>query len=81
MKNRITLVMFGAWVVLLVVVGYWRICYAWQMGNFFKFMFHDIPLLILALIMFLSVDWFLFRISRQPHCPASARRKHFKDEA
>lgn len=52
------------WIVLVVVIGYWRMFYTWQLGSVAAFLFHYIPILILILIVLLSLEAGYFRWRR-----------------
>jgi hypothetical protein len=54
------LVTIGLWVVLVTGVGYWRAYYAWHWGSFYIFLFRDLPILALALVLILFFEhWYL----------------------
>jgi hypothetical protein len=60
-RSTAFLVTIGLWVVLTTGLGYWRAYYAWHWGSFYIFLFHDVPILAVALALILFFEHWYFR--------------------
>ena len=49
------------WLAVVVAVGYWRVFYAWRLGNGLIFFTQFFPRLVLILIAVLALEYFYFR--------------------
>ena len=49
------------WLAVVVVVGFWRVFYAWHLGNGLIFFTQFFPRLLLILIAVLALEYFYFR--------------------
>ena len=48
------------WVAVTVVLGYWRMFYAWRLGAFFVFLVRYLPILVLILAVVLISEFLYF---------------------
>jgi hypothetical protein len=65
-ENKMTprtllVVTIGLWLMVVIVLGYWRMFYAWQWGNAAIFFFHTLPLLTLGLVLIVILEALFFR--------------------
>ena len=64
--KRVTLrillpITIGLWLLAVIAVGYWRLFYAWHLGNGAIFFFHSLPLLVLSLLLIVILETLFFR--------------------
>jgi hypothetical protein len=64
MRDRVLAATLAARAVLVVAIGYWRMFYAWRVGSTFRFVLHDMTILIAVLVVVLSVEGLFLRRSR-----------------
>jgi len=64
MRDRIVLATLAVWVLLVLAIGYWRMFYAWRLGNTIQFFFHYMPILIAVLLVLLLVEGLFLRRGR-----------------
>jgi len=56
MSLRTLLITIGFWLMVVVALGYWRMYYAWHLGNAVIFFLHSLPLLVLGLALILILE-------------------------
>ena len=61
--NRVMVITICLWLLVLCGVAYWRLFFAWHMGELLHFIALDLPLLFLMLILLLGCEYFYFRRS------------------
>jgi len=66
MGKRITLrtllpITIGSWLLVVIALGYWRMFYAWRLGNAAIFFLHSLPLLVLGLLLIVILETLFFR--------------------
>jgi len=49
------------WLAFVLVLGFWRLFYAWRFGNLLQFLAQDFPRLVVILIAVLLFESFYFR--------------------
>ena len=54
--RTLLLITIGLWLIVVVALGYWRMFYAWHLGNAAIFFLHSLPLLVLGLLLILIVE-------------------------
>ena len=62
--RTLLLITVGLWLLIVLVVGYWQMVYAWRFGNGLMFFFHWLPLFALSLFVIVIVEVLLFRFKR-----------------
>jgi hypothetical protein len=60
--RTLLLITIGLWLIIVAVFGYWRMVYAWQLGNGVKFFFHSLPLFAVSLFVVVVVEILAFRL-------------------
>jgi hypothetical protein len=58
--RTLLLITIGLWLLLVSAFGYWRMVYAWQLGNDVMFFFHALPLFAVSLIVIVVVEALVF---------------------
>jgi len=59
--RTLLLITIGLWLLLVSFLGYWRMFFAWRLGNSWTFLFHSLPLAALGLIVIVTLEVVFFR--------------------
>jgi hypothetical protein len=60
-RTKVLFATVGMWLVAVVVLGEWRLIYAWRWGAGVIFFFQYIPVLVLFLVVILLSEFLYFR--------------------
>jgi hypothetical protein len=60
-KHLAILLTLIVWLAIILALGFWRLVYAWHVGNFLEYISQDWPRMILILIVVLVCEYFYFR--------------------
>jgi len=62
--RTLLLITIALWLLLVSFLGYWRMFFAWHLGNSWTFLFHSLPLAVLALLVIVTLEVLFFRPRR-----------------